>query len=84
MNLIFFLLEEWNNSAVAAIFAVLLFATLVPFFLLLGILKSIPESNRFLKKLQLKNKWLYSVFLLLLLLVSATLVYLFLLYWNGL
>jgi hypothetical protein len=81
LNLIF--LGEWNNSAVAVILGLFFAATLIPFFLLWGLLKVIPETNKFIERLWAKHKFFYFLFLFLLFLVSIIAVFLFSSYLNN-
>jgi hypothetical protein len=77
LHLHFILLEEWNNSAVAVLFALVLIPAVIIWLILNAILKTIPAAAQFIAA---KKKDQIFVFALLQLFIfSASLAILFLL-----
>jgi hypothetical protein len=74
LGLIF--LEEWNNSAVALLIAIFLVATFMMFLIIYGILKFIPETNIFLKRLKAKSLFVFYAFHIFLFLLAVLVIFL--------
>jgi hypothetical protein len=69
-------LEEWNNSAIAFIIAIFLVASFLIFLIMYGILKFIPETNIFLKRLKANSIFLFYAFHIFLFLLAVFVIFL--------
>jgi hypothetical protein len=72
----FILLEEWNNSAVAVVFAIVLIPALIISLILNAILKTIPPAQQFIAAKKKGNIFVYALLQLLIFLLSIGILFL--------